>query len=154
MTRTWIRRWLLAGISAWATGAVTAAELTAAGPDTRGWVRLTSPGQTNRVHVLEASADLRAWREAAVLHDGPVAFADVTTPTNAPRFFRLSSRAKTSADDGKNQVTSPHDPFISRPEPSFIAEEAAGWVKFAILRDDETRVWFQDISNFLMGFTH
>jgi hypothetical protein len=112
-------------------------------PDTRGWLVLQSPGETNRIQILEASTDLTTWTQAAVFHEGAFDFADVTAPTNVTRYFRVVSRVRHANDDGRNQLALPNDPFVVQ-EYSDIGEPAIGWVKFAILRGDETRVWFQD----------
>jgi len=126
-----------------------AADLTVSGPDTRGWIRLGSSGGANQVHVLEASPNLQNWRETAILHGGPIEFSDVTAPTNGTRFLRLVSRAATASDDGKNGLQFPEDPFAEPPAPQDFQRPARlGWVKFAILREDETRVWFQDSRKF------
>lgn len=131
----------LAGLAS----STTAAELAVSQPDPRGWIRLLSSGASNQVHQVEGSTDLETWTAVAALHDGPLSFADVTAPTNTTRFFRLVSREKTAADDGKNQVHLPGDPFLASAAPvDGSADEPLRWVKFAILRGDETRVWFQD----------
>ncbi|MCW5557003.1 MAG: hypothetical protein KIT22_04075 [Verrucomicrobiae bacterium] len=132
-----------------------AAELTVSGPDTHGWIRLGSTGGSNQVHVLQASADLRTWRDAAVLHGGPIEFSDVTAPTNVTRFLRLVSRPATASDDGKNGIRILEDPFAEPPlPPDFQRPDRLGWVKFAILREDETRVWFQDSRKFAFHYDY
>lgn len=119
------------------------ATLEVAPPDANGWHRLRSAGESNRVQVLQASVDLGTWTEAGVFHGGPIDFADVTAPTNTSRYFRVVSRARTAADDGRNQLALPDDPFAVQPFAA-IGESGVNWVKFAILLGDETRVWFQD----------
>jgi hypothetical protein len=142
MLRTWTA--LLCGLGL-ALTTTLAANLSVTPPDSLGWLHLASDGETNQVHTLEASTSLATWSPAAVLHDGPFDFADVTAPTNTTRYFRLSSRAKTLADDGKNQMRFPDDAFLATP-PEFggFGSQSLRWVKFAILLGDETRVWFQD----------
>ncbi len=136
-------RWL-AAVVGWSIGlALQAAGLEVAPPDVHGWLHLRSAGESNRVQVLQASPDLSAWTEAAVFHGGAFDFADVTAPTNIARYFRVVSRTKTAADDGRNQLTLPDDPFVVPTFASF-GEPGVNWVKFAILLGDETRVWFQD----------
>lgn len=126
---------------------IRAANLLVSTGDTRGWLRISSAGGSNQVHTLEASPDLRRWLPAAILHDGPFDFADVTAPTNTYRYFRLVSRTRTPEDDGKNQIYLPHDPFLAT---AAAGEGESGqgrplrWVKFSILLNDEARVWFQD----------
>jgi hypothetical protein len=95
------------------------------------------------VQVLESSKDLKIWGETAVFHDGPFDFADVTATTNGTRYFRVSSRPRTAADDGRNQLSVPEDPFVV-PVYTSLGFPGLNWVKFAILLGDETRVWFQD----------
>lgn len=112
-------------------------------PDPDGWVRFRFPGSSNRVQVLQASSDLQLWREAAVFHDGPFEFSDVTAPNQTERFFRVTQRAKTSADDGRNQVQTDSDPFWATPSGGLF-ETPVHWVKFTLLREDPSRVWFQD----------
>lgn len=119
------------------------ASLEAVFPEASAWPRLRSDGESNRVQTLQASPDLSVWSEAAVFHGGPFEFADVTAGTNGTRYFRLTSRTKTAADDGRNQLSLPDDPFIVT-EYAALGEPGVNWVKFAIVRGDETRVWFQD----------
>ncbi|HAB15879.1 MAG TPA: hypothetical protein DCE44_05460, partial [Verrucomicrobiales bacterium] len=143
-----VRGWIVLQVALSGTWVpVRAAEipLAASPPDVRGWIGLQSPGKSNTVHVIEASINLMDWHEAAVLHDGPFTFRDVTAPAERARFFRLQSRPKTANDTGKNQVNLPDDPFANEPREFFTFGEAkVRWIKFAILRADETRVWFQD----------
>lgn len=120
-----------------------AAPLNILPPDSRGWLVLRSSGETNRIQILEASTNLATWTQAAVFHEGAFDFADVTAPTNVTRYFRVVSRVRNSNDDGRNQLALPDDPFVVQ-EYSGVGEPGIGWVKFAILRGDETRVWFQD----------
>lgn len=134
----------MTGLLACAMGWIAeSAPLEAVSPDAFGWPRLRSAGESNRVQVLEASADLANWTEAAVFHGGRFEFADVTAPTNVTRYFRVIGRTKTASDDGRNQLTLPEDPFVVA-EYTGLGEPGVNWVKFAILRGDETRVWFQD----------
>jgi hypothetical protein len=119
------------------------ASLEALTPETNGWVRLRSAGETDRVQVLQGSPDLTTWTEAAVFHEGTFDFSDVTAPTNAARYFRVVSRTKTLNDDGRNQLSIPGDPFFVETFAP-LGETGVNWVKFALLLSDETRVWFQD----------
>lgn len=139
---------VLIGLSLWPKRSL-GATLEALPPDARGWIALLSPGATNQVHVLESSSDLQAWRECAVLQHESIRFTDVTAPTHGTRYFRLQSRARTTADDGKNGLRLPDDPFANEPPtPAAFGNENARWVKFAILLDDPTRVWFQDSAKY------
>lgn len=136
--------------------ACAAVELAIPRLSTDGWASIASPGAPNQVHVLQSSPDLQDWQERAVLHDGPFDFADVTAPTNAARYFRVSSRPRTAQDDGKNQIQFREDSFAEPPQSSDFFNRPArlGWVKFAILRDDETRVWLQDSRKYVFHFDY
>ncbi len=113
------------------------------GNDPLGWLGLRSADATNRVQTLQVSSDLTAWKEAALFHGGNFEFRDSTAPTQTVRFYRVVSRPKTSADDGRNQLQAFEDPFLVRPMTGLL-ENPIHWAKFAILREDPTRVWFQD----------
>jgi hypothetical protein len=143
---SWFARGLMLG-SAFTCLAVRSAVLEVPSADALGWLHLRSAGETGRVHVLQASFDLHTWREAAVFHGGPFDFADVTTGTNLARYFRIASRDLGPADDGRNQFSLAEDPFVVQAFPP-LGEIGVNWVKFAILLEDETRVWFQDSNKF------
>lgn len=129
--------------------AVGAVDLTVQPPDAQGWVQLRSAGQSNQVHTLQASTNLLTWSEAAILHDAPVGFTDVMVAERGTRYFRLVSRPRTGADDGKNWVNLPGDSFANEPEPVFSFEDGKiRWIKWALLRDDESRVWFQNSAKY------
>lgn len=133
----------------------SAADLEVRGPDPQGGIRLESPGAPGQVHVLQGSPDLRHWSEAAVLHGGPVGFTDVTASSAGTRYLRLVSRAATASDDGKNGLLFPEDPFAEPPvPPDFQRPARLGWVKFALRREDETRVWFQDSRKYPFHFDY
>lgn len=112
---------------------------------TNHWTRLTSTNATEAVHTLQASTDFTGWTNIAVLHDGPFDFADLGAFGLGQRFYRVTSRAKNANDDGKNQVFFPEEAFQSGFDGGL---ETVRWVKFAILLDDPTRVWFQDSSKY------
>ena len=154
MIRIWPRfAWAMGYLALWTARAAVSLDLPRVA--TNGWIYLASPGASNEVHVLESSADLATWREAAVLHDGPFDFADVTAPTNATRFLRVTSRPRSTQDDGKNQIRLPDDSFAVPAVPAdFTRPAQLGWVKFAILRGDETRVWFQDSVKYPFHFNY
>ena len=122
---------------------------------TNGWVHFTSSGAPGQVHRLEGSGDLKEWREMAVLHDGPFDFPDVTAPSREARYVRLVSRPRTAQDDGKNQIRLPGDDFAEPATPPDFARPARlGWAKFAILRNDDSRVWFQDSRKFVFHYNY
>jgi len=128
--------WLILG-TAWA------GPLEVLGPDEMGWLRLRSSDATHRVQTLEASDDLRTWSEAGVFHGGAFEFSDPAAPSQTARFYRVTTRPMTSGDDGRNQLQAGDDPFLVRPT-SGLFETPIHWAKFTVLREDPTRVWFQD----------
>ncbi len=136
---------LLLGLSVswqWA-GSAQVAKLMVAQPGTNGWVRVQSPSSDpNSVYTIQASTNLQAWTAVAALHGAPFTFVDPASGERAFRFYRTASAAKTPADDWKNQVTYPDDPFASYPE-GFGGDEMR-WVKFAILLSEPNRVYYQD----------
>jgi hypothetical protein len=115
-----------------------------------GWQRVFSEGRVNQVHTLQASTNLANWFDIAALHDGPFAFADPASAQSSRRFYRVQSRAKTTDDDGKSQITFPSDPFLSQ----LIGMDSPRWVKFAILFENTNRVWFQDSSKYLFHYDY
>ena len=125
------------------SGRILAGPLEVLGADPLGWLGLRSSDATNRVQTLQVSGDLTTWKEAAVFHGGSFEFRDPVAPTQTVRFYRVASRLKTSADDGRNQLQAVDDPFLVRPMGGLF-ENPIHWAKFAILREDATRVWFQD----------
>ncbi len=110
-------------------------------------LRLTTPTQPGRVLRLEAADNLAAWREIGVAHDALLAYPDpdVTWPDPAfgRRFYRVQSRARVADDDGKNQLVFPDDAFAT----PFVWDNVR-WVKFAILKSDPRRVYYQDTKKY------
>lgn len=138
--RSWLAAMLLACLM---SGRVLAGPLEVLATDPLGWLGLRSSDATNRVQTLQVSGDLATWKEAAVFHGGSFEFRDPAAPTQTVRFYRVASRSKTSADDGRNQLQAVDDPFLVRPIAGLF-EDPIYWAKFTILREDSTRVWFQD----------
>ena len=138
--RSWLAAMLLACLM---SGRVLAGPLEVLATDPLGWLGLRSSDATNRVQTLQVSGDLATWKEAAVFHGGSFEFRDPAAPTQTVRFYRVASRSKTSADDGRNQLQAVDDPFLVRPIAGLF-ENPIHWAKFTILREDSTRVWFQD----------
>ena len=132
---------------------ILAGPLEVIGNDPLGWLGLRSADATNRVQTLQVSSDLTAWKEAALFHGGNFEFRDSTAPTQTVRFYRVVSRPKTSADDGRNQLQAFEDPFLVRPMAGLF-ENPIHWAKFAILREDPTRVWFQDSQRYLFHYDY
>lgn len=127
---------------AWTLGAAAAAlDLPESRPGE--WVRVAGDGQTNRVHTLERSVDLKQWEPAAVLHHAGWVYRDPRSD-GAFSFFRVQSRAMTASDDGRNHVRVPWEPFANEDPDEFSFAPAVRWVKFAARVSDPDRVWFQD----------
>ena len=112
-------------------------------PDAQGWFRLRSSQPTNRVQTIQVSTDLRSWRDAAVFHGGDLEFSDVAAPGASGRFYRMTSRPRTAADDGRNQLTTQADPFLAT-APGDPFDTPVLWAKFTVLREEPSRVWFQN----------
>ena len=137
-------RWLVASLFALS---VNAAGLGIQGPDDLGWFHIQSQGTSNQVQILERSLDLGHWTEAGLFHDGPFDHAQPTPLIDGTRYFRLRSRPRTTADDGRNQFAVDADPFMV-PSYASMAEPGLGWVKFALVLGDEPRIWFQDSNKY------
>ncbi len=143
-----LARW---GLLALATAAVSA-------DDSRPELRLAtnSPGRPSPIHLrldsslhpgsvltLEATTNLSSWRDLATVHDGLFTYPDWEAMDRAHAFYRLRSVAMGPNDDWKNQAWFPDEPFRSA-----SAGETVRWVKFAILRDEPWRVYFQDSTKY------
>ncbi len=112
---------------------------------TDGWITFRGDGATNQVHTLERSTNLTDWATAAVLHHADWAFTDTGVGELRDHgFLRLRSRAIGSADDGRNHLRLPLDPFTNADPDPFSFTPAIRWVKFAIVLSEPDRVWFQD----------
>ncbi len=105
---------------------------------------------SNAVVTLEASSNLVHWQTVAVLHDEYpyddemwFTFADPVSAHSPKRFYRFREAERTPADDWKNQVLNGD---------SFIAPEQGRWVKFTILLDDPTRVYYANGSEYLFHY--
>jgi hypothetical protein len=132
-----------------------------AGHDLRGRARLELSPTTNMVWTLQASPDLRDWVSIANLHSLSGEFAPpgmapralgFTDPGSAglpQRYYRAIVRARSSADDAKNVIAFPHDPFLST---ALGGLDELRWVKFAILTSEPDRVWFQDSRRYLFHY--
>jgi hypothetical protein len=107
------------------------------------WMRFSSSPHPAAVLKLETSTNLAAWSQLATFHDRLFAYPDARADTSTGRFYRLLTRPQLPTDDWKNQAWFPEEPFRS-PTPS----EAVRWVKFAILRSEPWRVFYQDSAKF------
>lgn len=112
-------------------------------------VQLTGTGATDAVYRLERTTDLAAWQDwlQVIPSNGSFRVQDHSVSGTSARFYRFSTRQRTVADDWKNQVTVPADPFLA-------AEEAdqVRWIKFLILAQDPTRVYFQDSTKYVLRY--
>jgi hypothetical protein len=115
-----------------------------------GWVRISGRGMANAVVTLEASSHLVHWQTVAVLHDGYpyddeswFTFADPVSAHLPRRFYRFRQTELTPEHNSKNQVNS---------NDAFIAVDQGSWIKFTILLDDPTRVYYADGSEYLFHY--
>lgn len=103
-----------------------------------------------RAFRIDASTNLVHWQEVARLHDPPFTFFDPKSATSTPRFYRASRWLLDGAvDDWKNQISYKKEltgAVIT--EPFEAQTEGLGFVKFAILLSDPTRVYFQDTGKY------
>jgi hypothetical protein len=120
-------------------GAGLARELTVAAPEPGEPPRLTSDEMAGTLLRLEASDDLATWTEAARLHDAVRALPAPGLAGRPGRYYRMVSGPRGPLDDWKNQIVFPDEPFRAAAHYG-----TPRWVKFAILRSDPERVYFQD----------
>jgi hypothetical protein len=106
------------------------------------WVRLGSSFHSNSLLTLEASTNLSGWNSIGTLHDALFNYPDAGAGDFQNRFYRLRVAPRAAADDWKNELLCPEDSFRSP------GEREIRWVKFAILLDDPTRVFYQDSTKF------
>jgi hypothetical protein len=111
------------------------------------WVRLDSGFQSNTVLTLYASTNLGVWTNIGSLHNALYAYPDAASPWWPQRFYRVAAAARDLTNDWKNQIVCPTDPFQST-----NAAQGVTWVKFAILLDDPTRVYYQDSRKYLFHY--
>lgn len=113
--------------------------LTPAGPDGYLWIRGT--GRSNGVYRIERSPNLTDWAEWRRLIPPADSFQipDNSLPGNPAWFYRFRTTALSTADDWKNQIQVPSDAFSTTSDQSQVR-----WIKFLILTEDPTRVYFQD----------
>ena len=115
------------------------------GFDPGGRARLTQTNTPLAVARLEGSPDLIQWSELARLHGAFHQFPDLRAPSGQ-QFYRTLIFTRTSADDWKNHAIFPEDPLLS-PPPAWDRFEPR-WLKFAILRTDPHRIYFQDSTKY------
>lgn len=114
-----------------------------------GAVQITGTGATDAVYRLERTTDLAAWRDWLQLipSHGSFRVQDSSVSGTSARFYRFSTRRRTAADDWKNQVTAPTDPFLAAEDGDQVR-----WIKFLILTEDPTRVYFQDSTKYVLHY--
>ena len=112
-----------------------------------GWMRLNSTFQSNTVLTLHASTNLSAWTNIGSLHNALFAYPDAGSLGLDRRFYRLAAAPRDPTNDWKNQILYPADPFQST-----NAAQKVTWVKFAILLDEPTRVYYQDSRKYLFHY--
>ena len=113
--------------------------LTPPAPDGPLWIR--GSGRTNAVYRIERSRNLADWADwrRLIPPAGVFQIADSSSQDDPAWFYRFRTTALTAADDWKNQIQVPSDVFSTTSDQSQVR-----WIKFLILTDDPTRVYFQD----------
>jgi hypothetical protein len=142
--RSSIAAWTL-GLGLVGLAAETPAPLHLEGFDALGRARLTQTNAPTEVARLEGSNDLAHWSELARLHGAFHRFPDLRAPSSQ-HFYRTLLSPRTSADDWKNHAAFPEDPLLS-PPPAWDRFEPR-WLKFAILKAEPHRVYFQDSTKY------
>lgn len=132
---------------------------------TNGWVGVAGRMVTNQSVTIEASSDLDRWEGLALLDfrqpkpdsyqewwatNASFLFWDLAAPGLPRRFYRFHSAPFQATNDWKNQVLFADDAFAQRGLNT--AQDAIGWIKFAILRDDPCRVVYQDGRRYLLHY--
>ncbi len=112
-----------------------------------GWVRFDSTFHSNAVLMLHASTNLTAWTNIGTLHNALYAYPDAATAAWSQRFYRLAASARGATNDWKNQIVCPTDAFQST-----NGAQNVTWVKFSILLNDPTRVYYQDSKKYLFHY--
>lgn len=100
------------------------------------WLRVQSSEHANALVTLQGTTDFSRWENAATSLEK---FFGMPIAAGAERkFYRLHVGTVGATNDWKNEVRFPDDSFFGG------SGSDAGWVKFAILLSDPTRVHFQD----------
>ena len=119
-------------------------------PLANGWFRFDMPAATNEVLQLRASPDLVQWTHLATTIGPLVAYPDAASTHFNQRFYRAQVWPRTAANDWKNQMAFPEEPFRS----AFLDALQPRWVKFAILTSNPTRVYYQDSVKYLFHYDY
>jgi hypothetical protein len=113
---------------------------------TPGFVHISCSGPSAWVYRLLASSNLTTWTELARTREGLIRYPDARSEPTAVKYYRVAAFPATEADDYKNQVVYPDDPLLS-PFPPYESPQPR-WIKFAIILDDPSRVYFQDSTKY------
>ncbi|MBI4325175.1 MAG: hypothetical protein HY674_07905, partial [Chloroflexi bacterium] len=127
--------------------------LSALAPDTNGWMKISAADLRDRVYTIQASSDLTSWNAIATLHGAPLyrfSYSDAAAPEFGRRFYQAISAAKTEADDWKNQIVFPDDPFLAFS--SAGGPDAIRWIKFSVLLGEPARVYFQNSTKYVFHY--
>lgn len=131
---------MLLGVPALANAGVIPPEMAIHLPSREiGRVTLDASFQPAALLRLEASGDLITWKEAGRLHDALYRYPDPDVPSPGRRYYRIRATDRSPDDDWKNQVLFANEAFRSVGDWGTVR-----WVKFAILKNDPWRVYYQD----------
>ncbi|MEW6160857.1 MAG: PEP/pyruvate-binding domain-containing protein, partial [Verrucomicrobiota bacterium] len=130
---------------------ITPAKLSIARPFTNGWIEVRSAfSDPDLVLEFQAGAAPGPFSTVSVLHSPANVFIDPATAEFTHRFYRVSARSRTAADDWKNQVLDLSDPFLSAQSDPALSDPR--WIKFAILLNEPHRIYFQDSLKYLFHY--
>jgi hypothetical protein len=113
-------------------------------------MRLRQSVEPNQVLQVEASENLKDWREIGRGHGGLIAYPDFLSVAAPQRFYRSQWHELTAADDGKNQALWEADDFLS--DPSGYLDPEPRWIKFAIALNETNKVWFQNSLKYVFHY--
>ena len=163
--RRWVVSLALLVFAAFPADNLAANRLFEVFPATNGWMRVAGTMVTNQVVMLQSSPDLRQWESLALLDfrqpkpgtygewwstNETFSFWDLAAPRESRRFYRFNTAPFRSTNDWKNQVLFATDAFAQTGLNT--DQDAIRWVKFAILRDDPGRVFYQDGGRYLLHY--
>ena len=119
------------------------------GWETSGWPRIAIGAPTNNVYSLQVSTTLTNWTTIATLHGREfttnlpsLSYIDADADSSTRRFYRFQVEPIEFDDDWRNQVYFPDDEF--RNEAVGFGLPETRWIKFAILTNEPTRVYYQN----------
>ncbi|MBL9136239.1 MAG: hypothetical protein JNK85_10240 [Verrucomicrobiales bacterium] len=117
--------------------------------NSEGWPTVSAgvEAEPPQVLVIQRGARLGDWSELWRVH-GPIEdVADFTPGVDGPSFYRAWSRPRTGDDDWKNLVAGRgEEPFLSEMPPPW--NPAPRWIKFAFLKSEPDRIYFQDSAKY------